>query len=64
MVEMILRTHEHQSISKHLIRCMSPEELVHMKRLQLELLTGMVKRPGKVRNQSSSSRETDCSLFR
>jgi len=29
-------------------RCMTPEELVNMKRLQLELLTGMVKRPGQV----------------
>ena len=30
---------------------MTPEELVNMKRLQLELLTGMVKSPGKVRHE-------------
>ena len=30
-------------------RCMTAEELVNMKRLQLDLLTGMVKSPGKVR---------------
>ena len=39
-------------MTKDLTRCMTPEELVNMKRLQLELLTGMVKSPGKVRGLS------------
>ena len=33
-------------------RCMTPEELVNMKRLQLDLLTGMITSPGKVSSLS------------